>query len=248
MALVDTSHTPIRRLAGAFSRGRRKGRDERTERRVDGIRPTSRRDDWRIDDLPKPPAARLFLPNMLLAVTVALVTGIGSAYLAIDRGRLFGEVKLGQWTAYPTAGTPDADPYSAATTARTGQIPLGKGEGLAFFADRDNAGNRLVPACDYRLVGQTPPGRLWTLTSTDVHGHLMKTQAGRVALDSRDIVRRPDGDFEIAVATHARPGNWLPVGSDGPLTLVLRLYDTPLTTGSGLAEIAMPEIIRGHCS
>ncbi|PTW57674.1 hypothetical protein C8N35_110153 [Breoghania corrubedonensis] len=245
MALVEIPHTPIRRLAGALSRARRTGKGER---RGEAARPASPRDNWRIDDVPRRPTGRLFLINLLLAVIVALVFGIGTAYLAVDRGRLFGEVRLGQWTAYPTAGTPDADPYSAATTARTGQIPLGKGEGLAFFADRDRSGNRLVPSCDYRLVGQTPPGRLWTLTSTDAHGHLMKTQAGRVALDSRDIVRKPDGDFEITVAAQARPGNWLPVGTSGPLTLVLRLYDTPLTTGSGLAEIAMPEIFRGQCS
>lgn len=243
MALVDTSPKPIRRIAGAFSRARR-GREG--TRKSDGARP-SPRDAWRIDELPKRPASHYFLFNLLLAVTVALIFGIGTAYLTVDRGRMFGEVQLGEWTAYPTAGTPDADPYSAATTARTGQIPLGKGEGLAFFADRDGAGGRLEPNCDYRLSGQTPPGRLWTLTATDVHGALLRTEAGRVALNSREIVRLPDGTFDIAVSAHARPGNWLPVGGGEPLTLVLRLYDTPLTTGSGLAEISMPRIIEEHC-
>ncbi|MDJ0931813.1 DUF1214 domain-containing protein [Breoghania sp.] len=244
MALVDTSVKPIRRIAGVFASARclRPGGRKRGDARA-----PSPRDDWRIDQLPKKSPSQYFLLNLFLAVVVALVFGIGSAYLAVDRGRLFGEVRLGQWTTYPTAGTPDADPYSAATTARTGQIPLGKGEGMAFFADRDNAGNRLEPNCDYRLVGQTPPGHLWTLTATDAHGHLLQTDAERDVLDSRDIVRRDNGDFDITVAKNARPGNWLPIGGNQPLTLVLKLYDTPLTTGSGLAEIAMPEIIKGTC-
>ena len=38
------------------------------------------------------------------------------------------------------------------------------------------------------------------------------------------------------------PGNWLPVGRVEHFRLVLRLYDTPLTTGSRIADLAMPDI------
>ncbi|WP_321341857.1 DUF1214 domain-containing protein [Breoghania sp.] len=243
MALADDPQKPSRKLSVAFANARKLG----ARRRHAGKPRSSPRDAWRIDELPKRPPIQYFLPNLLLGVVVALVVGIGSAYLAVDRGRLFGEVQLGEWTAYPTAGTPDADPYSAATTARTGQVPLGSGEGLAFFADRDNAGDRLTASCDYRLSGQTPPARMWTLTAIDTNGALLKTGAGRVALDSREILRKPDGDFDISVATRARPGNWLPVAGNAPMTLVLRLYDTPLTTGAGLQEISMPAILKEQC-
>lgn len=244
MALLDTAPDRVRRLAGALGVRRRGHRDSRTA--------VSPRDAWRIDQLPRRPAAHFFLLNLLLAVTVALVFGIGTAYLAVDRGRLFDEVSLGSWTAYPTAGTPDADPYSAATLARTGQVPLGKGEGIAFFAERASDGGRITAACDFRMSGQTPPGRLWTLTAIDSHGHLTRTVSGRVALDSRDVLRRPSGDFDVAISRNARPGNWLPIGtgvdgSEGPLTLVLRVYDTPLTAGAGIAAIAMPVIVREGC-
>ncbi len=243
MALAEKPQKPHRKLSGALVRARRLG-----GRRFGAGKPRpSPRDAWRIDELPKRPPIQFFLPNLMLAAVVALVVGIGSAYLAVDRGRLFGEVQLGEWTAYPTAGTPDADPYSAATTARTGQVPLGSGEGLAFFADRDNAGDRLTAACDYRLSGQTPPARMWTLTAINTKGALLNTDAGRVALDSREILRKPNGDFNIEVSTKARPGNWLPVAGSEPITLVLRLYDTPLTTGAGLQEISMPRVLKEQC-
>lgn len=185
--------------------------------------------------------------NIFLCVGIALVGGIGSAYLAIDRGRLFNAVELGQWTAYPDAGTPDSDPYSAATLARTGQVPLGAGEGLAFFGDTDTLGDPLSSNCTYVVSGETPPARLWTLALVDAQGRLVANDAGRQAVDSRHVLRGPDGTFRIAVAHNARPGNWLPVGDAGEFTLVLRLYDTPLTTGSGLAQLEMPTIVREDC-
>ncbi len=185
--------------------------------------------------------------KILVTVSIALVGGIGSAYLAVDRGRLFNAVTLGQWTAYPSAGTPDADPYSAATLARTGQVPLGAGEGLVFFGDTDSQGNALTGACDYRITGETPPARLWTLTATDTSGRLIANSAGRTSLDSRALLRNTDGSFSVAVSRYARPGNWLPLGEAGRVVFVLRLYDTPLTTGTGLADLSMPEIIRGDC-
>ncbi|AXS39950.1 DUF1214 domain-containing protein [Breoghania sp. L-A4] len=185
--------------------------------------------------------------KLFITVTIALVAGIGSAYLAVDRGRLFNAVQLGQWTAYPSAGTPDADPYSAATLARTGQVPLGAGEGLAFFAEHDSEGNALTGACDYRIAGDTPPARLWTLTATDTAGRLIENSAGRQSLDSKALLRNTDGSFSVSVSRYARPGNWLPLGEARRVVFVLRLYDTPLTTGTGLADLEMPEINRGDC-
>jgi hypothetical protein len=49
------------------------------------------------------------------------------------------------------------------------------------------------------------------------------------------------------VKSSAVPGNWLPIGPVERFKLVLRLYDTPVTTGSQIAGLTMPEIIAERC-
>lgn len=247
MALSDAAPSgrrfdpAVRRSGMVLTRGA-DGPDDETK----AFEERRRRAERMLDPNRRPGAGRRVF-NLALCVAIALVGGVGTAYLAIDRGRLFNEVRLGQWTAYPTAGTPEADPYSAATLARTGQVPLGAGEGLAFFGERDSAGAALDDRCDYLISGKTPPARLWTLSVIDVAGRLVDNAAHRPSVDSTALLRKPDGSFTVTASRSARPGNWMPLGEVGAFTFVLRLYDTPLTTGSGLADLAMPEIIRGDC-
>jgi hypothetical protein len=189
-----------------------------------------------------------FLIHLAIAIGIAIVVGLGSAALVLDRERLFGAVTRGAWTAWPDSGSPDADPYSEAMLARTGEVPLGAGEGLAFTADEDSDGRRLSGACRYRITGQTPPARLWTLTVHDGDGHLMENAAGRTAFHSREVLRREDGSFAVAVSRTPEPGNWLPVTTDGRIRLILRLYDTPLAGGAAIGDIAMPAIERTGCA
>jgi hypothetical protein len=186
--------------------------------------------------------------DIVLALAIALVIGVSTAWYAVQHGYIFGAVEVGPWTAWPTAGTVDADPYSLATLARTGEVPLGTGEGIAFAADKDSSGEPLTGSCVYALDGQTPAARLWTLTAYDEDGRLMVNPARRSGFHSREVLRKPDGSFLITVSPDVAPGNWLPVGHVQHFRLVLRLYDTPLTTGSRIADLVMPAINRRACS
>ena len=188
-----------------------------------------------------------FLIDLVIAVVVAAVVGIGSAWIAVDRGRLFGAVVAGGWTAWPREGSPDADPYALAMLARTGEVPLGAGEGLAFTAENDESGAALSGRCSYSVGGETPAARLWTLTAYDATGRLMVDAVERRGFHSREIVRSASGDFAITVSAAVHPGNWLPVAVVDRFKLVLRLYDTPLTTGSQIANLTMPTIHRLAC-
>jgi hypothetical protein len=188
-----------------------------------------------------------FLINLALALALAIVVGVSSAWYAIERGRIFGAVVVGGWTAWPKEGGEEPDPYDLAMLTRTGEVPLGSGEGLTFVADNDAAGAPLSGKCTYQVAGQTPVARLWTLTATDGAGRLMVNVARRAGFHSREIVRRTDGSFVITVSPDPSPGNWLPVASTGKIKLVLRLYDTPLTTGSQIANLVMPAIHAVGC-
>jgi hypothetical protein len=185
-----------------------------------------------------------FLVELLATLAIALVLGLGSAWYMVEAPRIGTEV--GSWRAIPAVTAETADPYTRARIARTGEIAMGAGEGLMFIASQDDQGRGLDGACDYRLAGETPPARLWTLSVVDGDGGLTAAPTGRTHMTSREILRAPDGRFEIAVSASARPGNWLPSPARGGERLMLRLYDTPIALSPG-ADMAMPRIVRGTC-
>ena len=187
------------------------------------------------------------LIDIAIAVVIAAALGLATAWYAVDRGPLFGGMAIGPWQAWPSAGSPNADPYAIARLARTGEMPLGAGEGLALTARSDSAGDPLNGSCTYRLDGQTPAARLWTLTAYDGNGRLMANAARRSGFHSREILRRPDGSFVVTVSPDVQPGNWLPVAAGVPFVLAFHLYDTPLTTGGEVSDRMMPSIEREAC-
>jgi hypothetical protein len=55
--------------------------------------------------------------------------------------------------------------------------------------------------------------------------------------------------FQVAVSRAAHAGNWLPVGGEEKMTLVLRLYDTSVSAATAaLDSQTMPSIVREHCA
>ena len=61
----------------------------------------------------------------------------------------------------------------------------------------------LTQACDYRIVGQTPPARLWTVALEDPDGRVVDGADGAAALGSDTLLRAPDGSFEIVLSAQA---------------------------------------------
>jgi hypothetical protein len=190
---------------------------------------------------------RVFL-GLLFALALAAVVGLGATWLALTNGTAFGAVTIGAWTAFPRTGTPQVDPYARAAIARNGELPIGSGDGVAFFASADDAGRPLDGRCDVSLSGATPPARYWTLTLYDPAGGLVANALGRHGFTSQEIVRRADGRFDIVAAPRARPGNWLPTGGVERYVLVLRLYDTPVGIATRASrETPMPEVKLEQC-
>jgi hypothetical protein len=185
----------------------------------------------------------------LFTLALAAAIGLGATWMAVTQGTAFGGVTLGAWTAWPKVGTPGIDPYARAMIARSGELPIGSGDGVAFYARADDTGRLLDGRCDVVLSGITPQARYWTITLYDPEGRLIANSVQRQGFTSQEIMRRADGSFEIVAAPRARPGNWLPTGGVEKYLLVLRLYDTPvgMATRSG-REAPMPAISKGACS
>ena len=190
---------------------------------------------------------RLLL-GTLFALGVAALVGLGATWIALTQGQAFGGLAVGAWTAWPRHGTASIDPYARAMVARSGQLPVGSGDGIAFLARHDDAGARARRPLRRRGRRDDAAGalldhhalrcgrRAWCAIRSQRHG-----------FTSHEIVRRANGSFEITVSPRSRPGNWLPTGSIERYILVLRLYDTPIGVATRGREVTMPAITRRSC-
>jgi hypothetical protein len=184
----------------------------------------------------------------LLALALATAVGLGSTYMTATRGTDLGTLTIGAWTARPKSGTAEVDPYSRASIARSGELPIGTGDGIAFSATSDDKNRPLDGRCDVLVSGVTPAARFWTLTLFDRKGHLVANSLQRYGFTSQEIVRGSDGGFEIRVAARSRAGNWLPTGGIERYALMLRLYDTPVGVATRTQRDApMPSISTVNC-
>jgi len=184
----------------------------------------------------------------LVTLIIATIVGLGATWMTATRGVNVGTIKIGPWTARPKTGTSDIDPYSRASVARSGELPVGTGDGVMFTATTDDTGRKLDGRCDIVVKGVTPAARFWTLTFYDPKGRLVANSLQRYGFTSQEIVRASDGSFEVRVTSRSRAGNWLPTGGLDRYMLALRLYDTPVGVGTRTQKDApMPSIVTVGC-
>jgi hypothetical protein len=185
----------------------------------------------------------------LSSLLIATVVGLGATWVTSTRGVNVGTITIGAWTARPKTGTSDIDPYSRASIARSGELPIGTGDGVTFSTTKDDAQRRLDGRCDVLVKGVTPAARFWTLTIYDMKGQLVANALQRYGFTSQEIVRESDGSFQIRISSRSRAGNWLPTAGLDHYILVLRLYDTPVGVGTRTQKDApMPSITTVGCS
>ena len=184
----------------------------------------------------------------LLALMIATGVGLGATWMTSTRGVDLNTLNIGAWTARPRTGTSEIDPYARASIARSGELPVGTGDGVAFTATTDDNKKPLDGRCDVVVSGVTPAARFWTLTLYDRKGRLVANALQRYGFTSQEIVRGSDGRFEIRIAARSRAGNWLPTGALERYALMLRLYDTPVGVATRTQRDApMPAITTASC-
>ena len=182
----------------------------------------------------------------VFALAIAAAIGLGATWVALTQGTAYGGVTIGAWTGWPKnrsrALTPMPAPWSP-----PGELPVGSGDGVAFYANADDAGQPFDGRCDVVLSQITPQARFWTLTLYNPEGRLVATSAQRHGFTTQKIIRNADGSFDVTVGPRARPGNWLPTGGVDKYLLVLRLYDTPIGMAMPRRDATMPAITKRAC-
>lgn len=187
--------------------------------------------------------------NVLVFMALAFGGGLATAWYMIEAGSPLSTRSFGPWTAWTSAGRPEADPYTRAHVFRNGLLPLSTTLEVAFRAKFDSTGSRLTSACDYTLVMADIAPAWWNLAVFDGQGRLVPNPAERYAFSSTSAARQPDGRTVISVARDARPGNWLPSGRTNRIVLVLTLQDATMAASvhdEGIIT-ALPEIKREGC-
>ncbi len=187
------------------------------------------------------------LLQILSVVLGGLGIGGGLAWYSVQDNIGFGAMNVGVWTAWPLAGSVDADPYTKAKVAAEGQVPLGAAEGIAFHARTDDAGRPLRLNCRYRLRGETPAARYWTLTAQNADNQNQSTSRNLARLTSDVVMRANNDDLVIEVSPKLAGGNWLKVAGSGRFFLTMRLYDTPVTGARGIVDPLMPKVALLGC-
>lgn len=182
----------------------------------------------------------------ILALLIGSFSGLGLTWLMSARENGFGSLTIGTWKAWPRSGTFDADPYARAVFARSGELPIGLSEGLAFVTATDDQGRAIDGRCITRISGKLLPARFWTITLYDGRGRLIENPSGRYGFTSTEAVFDAEGNVSIWLAPRAHNGNWIPTGESERIVAVIRLYDTP--TGVARSEVAlMPNVTRERC-
>ncbi len=177
-----------------------------------------------------------------------LAIGLLATLVSLNSGYGFGAFRVGQWTAWPSIGGSDIDPYARAVVARSGEAPLARDQGLVFTAEEDSDGAPLDGACEYSVADPVPSARYWTLSLSGPNGALIDNPTGRYGFSSAEILRREGGSFTISIARNARAGNWLSPGDAHKFVILLRLYDTPLDTAARPDPNSFPKIVKLKCA
>jgi hypothetical protein len=187
----------------------------------------------------------------LLAAAFILAAGILSSRYMISHGSKLTTDSFGPWQVWRERGRSSADPYTKAHIARSGALFISSDSAGVFEARTDLQGSRLHSSCDYVLEAPATGGQWWSIAVFDDAGMLISNDAGRYAFTSDTAALNPDGSFVVTLGRDARPGNWLPTGGAGRLTLVYTLLDP----ASGLSNPArdqraklLPTIRREGCS
>ncbi len=182
------------------------------------------------------------------AMIGGLALGLLATLLSLNSGYGFDPLRAGPWTAWPSVGGLEPDPYARAVVARSGEAPLARDQGLAFATSEDSDGAALDGACDYAVTDPVPAARYWTLSLASPNGALIDNPTGRYGFSSVEMLRREGGAFTIAIARNARAGNWLSPGDARKFILLLRLYDTPLDTDAHPDPASFPKIVKLKCA
>ncbi|GJM01774.1 MAG: membrane protein [Rhodomicrobium sp.] len=190
-----------------------------------------------------------FFMRFVTFILLAMVVGLGLTSISLSTGSGLAAKRLGGWKSWKSAGHQNADPYTRAYVAKTGQLPLPPQIAQTYFALYDNAHRRLHTSCSYLVESPAVEAKWWTLAVYDLNGKIFKNDVGRYSFNAGSAMTRFNGGFRVFLSQSPQPDNWLPIGEYGQFVLVYRLYRKELTDQqvSDEVDVPLPLIKRVSC-
>ena len=186
------------------------------------------------------------IANIFVFLVIALTTGLSTAWYFVEASSGFSPDRTGAWYSWSRDGRASANPYTRANIARSGRLPVMAKSMLYYTTSHDSDGRVIDAECDYMIIGKDPHAIWWSISAYDGSGRLMDNPAIRHTYNASNVMRAPDGQFQISLSTNPAPGNWLPVDSDYKVRLILRMHRRVADTNSSGA-LTLPEIRRTAC-
>lgn len=171
------------------------------------------------------------LAKFIAVAIIAIIAGVYAAGKIRDGSYDLVGRKLGPWQTWPGAGTPNADPYTRAHFVSSQRLPLSRFEVLELEARFGSTGSAISSSCSYRIVGQMPPVRRWSLSSYNVDDAENTANGVNSTVTSAQANLKADGRLELMLSTSPQTGNWLRPNGDGDQVLVLRLFNPTYSAG-----------------
>ncbi len=174
--------------------------------------------------------------------------GVGSAFMMIGNGAMFGSIDNAGWRSSSTIGSVDADAYTRALVARIGLLGLNQNETIYYNRTADEAGRPLDARCVYRLEGAALPARWWSITLYASDHFLAVNGDDAPSIDATSIIAEPDGGWSASVAaTRGQAPNWISAKHAGAFSLSIRLYNPEAAVRDDMAGVALPTLTRESC-
>lgn len=191
----------------------------------------------------------LFFMRFVTYILIAILIGFGLTALSLSTGSGLSAKRIGGWKSWKDAGHLNADPYTRAYIAKTGQLPLPPQIAQTYYALYDNAHRRLHTSCTYVVDSSAVSAKWWTIAAYDHKGQIFKNDLKRYSFNTGSAMIKFNGGFRIFLSQTVQPANWLPLGDHGPFVLVFRLYRKQMSDAQikNNGEVSLPLIKRVSC-
>lgn len=186
--------------------------------------------------------------KLTISLLAGAVLGLGLTWATVFRGTLgtSSDIRNGPWRTDLSIGSKASGAYMRASVAVHGLLALNRSETLYFTAITDSAGNAFDPACTYRVTGNDPRARWWSITAYAADDYLIPNPAGIYSVSKNSVRHDAAGHFSATVSRSAAPVNWIPV-DDGGFSLTIRFYNPDPSVVADPAHADLPTIEKVHC-
>jgi len=191
------------------------------------------------------------MPNgmrVLAVLGIGAALGLGATWFTVIRGNTMGgTVQDGPWRTSLQAGSSEGGMYTRASVAVHGLLALNRSETMYYTATTDSEGVPFSGRCTYRVRGNDPKTRWWSITAYGDDDYLIPNDANRYSVSKNSVARDPDGSFSVMVSKANGGENWIPVTDGGSFSLSIRLYNPDKSVVDDPEHVVLPTIEREVC-